>query len=337
MVLARLFISLIAGLIALSFASRADAWEVCNETSFVLRVATATTIDGALTPKGWTRARPGQCLLFVADEVSPRYIYAESSMAHQGGIREWRGDNTLCASQENFTANTEVSCPLQDMQTRDYLSVDPAEKQTRFVEIDEFGKDANIAGAQRLLKDLGYTIPKIDGQSGRQTRRSLAKFIKDFELSASLTTDEKIDALEAAALEKREDIGVILCNSAQMTMWTALAYRQGASWEARGWWPIEPGICLRPHTQSIKGADAHIYALLESSDNGDDFILKSGTAVPAQFCIAQSRFSATNRENCADRGYRAASFRPLPSDKDGARLTLTEADFAAPTSGGLRR
>lgn len=336
MVPVRLFISVCVLLFAAGFGAKAQAWEVCNETSFVLRVATATTIDGAVTPKGWVRARPGQCLTFIADELSPRYVYAESAPAHQGDVREWKGRNRLCADDTDFTANTEISCALQNMGTRDYLAVDPAQNVTRLVEIEDFGDKAATAGIQRLLRDVGYSVSKIDGREGRRTRRNLAAFFKDQGQSLPSVELEILDALEKAAISVRETFGITLCNKTQASMWTAIARRQAGGWEARGWWSINAGQCLRPQSQSLKGEDAHIFALLDAGED-PDLILKSGAAVPAQFCIAESRFASTGRENCADRGYRAAGFRPLPTDKDGAKINLTEADFVAVNADGLRR
>lgn len=336
MVPVRLFISLAALLLAAGFGGRAHAWDVCNETSFVLRVATATTIDGAVTPKGWVRARPGQCLTFVADEISPRFVYAESAPAHQGDIREWKGRNRLCASDEDFVSNTEVSCALQNMVTRDYLAVDPAEKVTRLVEIEDFKDKAATAGIQRLLRDNGYSVSKIDGREGRRTRRNLAAFFKAQETRKPSTEGEILDALEKAALKAKDNFGVTVCNKTEAKMWTAIARREAGGWEARGWWGVDAGACLRPQSESLKGKDAHLFALLENGD-APDLILKSGAAVPAQFCIAESRFASTGRENCVDRGYRAASFRPLPTDKDGVKVTLMPADFTAVSADGLRR
>jgi len=143
MVPVRLFISFSAAAFAAGFGASAQAWEVCNETSFVQRVAVATTIDSAVTPKGWTRA-----------------------------------------------------CALQNMGTRDYLAVDPAESVTRLVEIEDFGERANTAGIQRLLRDVGYSISKIDGREGRRTRRSLSAFFKDRDMRTPSTEEEIIDALE---------------------------------------------------------------------------------------------------------------------------------------------
>lgn len=333
---AHLYISAAFALLSFALAPRAAAWEVCNETSYILRVATAVTTNGALSPKGWDRARPGECLDIDAPENTPRYVYAESAPAHQGGIREWKGNAPLCASPEDFVANTDITCPLQGFETRGYLAVDPSEQKTSFVEAQDFGSRAVTAGLQRLLRDNGYRVAKVDGQAGRQTSRALTKFLDDNALDKSMDDAARIDALEKAALEREDEVGIKVCNESAGRIWTAVAFRNAASWESRGWWPLEQGACLRPHTASIKAYDAHIFALLEV-EGQEDYILKSTAAVPAQYCIAESRFAVLGRENCKDRGYTPASFRPLPNDQDGASLTLDDNDFAPRKKGGLRQ
>ena len=331
-------LGLIAGLITLliACAPRAHSWDVCNETSYILRVATATTIEGELIPKGWSRARPGQCLNFDAAPNTPRYVYAESVTAYQGGIREWKGNYPLCASPDDFESNTNVTCPLQGLESRKYLAVDPTQLKTSLVETQDYGSKAVTAGLQRFLRDLGYRVPNIDGQKGRQTSRAITKFLTDNELAKTLDDAAKLDALEAAALKRQNEIGVTICNETESQIWSAVAYRKGASWESRGWWAITAGQCLRPHTESIKAYDAHIFALQEIEGEAD-YILKSTAAVPSQFCIAESRFSVLGRENCKARGYAPASFRPLPNDKDGVTVRVSPNDFAPRKKGGLRQ
>lgn len=346
--LVRFFITLSLCVLGLVLARPAFAWEVCNETSYILRVAAVTSIDGELEPKGWSRADPGQCFEVSTAEGQPRYVYAESSAAHQGGIREWRGVHNFCAANEDFTARNDISCALQGMGSRDYISVDPSEQTTILTEPRDYGSNAVTAGLQRLLQDNGYKIATIDGIAGRQTSRDLLAFLRSKDLPNSVPDAQKLSVLEQAALEKQSDIGIHVCNEADQRIWIATAYRFGASWESRGWWPAEPGSCVHAHTASIRNIDAHVFALLETSPleseaaaSGDispeDLILKSNAAVPARFCIAESRFSATDRENCSARGYNAASFRPLPSDQDGIRLTLSNAEFSAKNIGGLRQ
>jgi len=138
------------------------AWEVCNETSYILRVATAVMRDGAMTPKGWDRARPGQCLPIDTPEGSPRYVFAESSPIHQGGIREWKGDVPLCTSRSDFTADATLSCTMQNLETQSFLAVRPEEQRTTLIEPDNFGLNAETAGLQRLLcRDCARAAPYV--------------------------------------------------------------------------------------------------------------------------------------------------------------------------------
>ena len=37
-----------------------NGWEVCNETSYIMRVANAVIRNGNMTPKGWDNIKPGQ-------------------------------------------------------------------------------------------------------------------------------------------------------------------------------------------------------------------------------------------------------------------------------------
>jgi len=320
------------------------AWEVCNETSFILRIATAVIRNGAMTPKGWDRARPGQCLPIDAPEGSPRYVFAESSPIHQGGIREWKGDVPLCTARDDFAADATLSCAMQNLETQAFLAVRPEEQRTTLIEPDNFGLNAETAGLQRLLRDNGYKVTRIDGLPGRRTTRTLRNFRKEANLDAGLTNAEIIDALADAAQSKQDEIGLQICNTSSARIWTAMATRDDGSWKSRGWWTVEPEACLRPFTKSLQGTEAHFYALQENiiiEDDeqtfGMDKRLRSASATPAQFCVAESRFAALGREYCAESGYAVANFRPLPTDKDGTKVTLTDQDFAEPSPVGLRR
>ena len=316
-------------------------WQVCNETSFILRAASAYSQAGKTTAQGWLMFYPGECTMIDAPVGAPRFLYAESATAHQGGIREWKGNVTHCAQDNDFKSDPELPCDLQNLGTRPYFAVDPAEQRTSFVEPSDYGAKAEAAGKQRLLYDAGYSTSKIDGKPGRQTNRALGKFLKDNDLDGGISSRETFIALESAAIARQNDVGIIICNQATQRMWTATAYRQDAGWETRGWWPVEPDSCARPHTKTIKNLDPHIFALLESSsetsEDSEDLTLKSETANPAQFCIAESRFATLERENCFDRGYRPASFRPLDGSKDGIQVNLDADDFAHNGPGGLRR
>lgn len=340
---AALGLSILLGLAVPAFAQNSGnsdlpEWQVCNETSYVLRAASAHAVTKKITSTGWVKLYPGTCISIDAPRGAARYLYAESSEAHQGGIREWKGRTPICTSDAEFKSDPEKPCDAQDMQSRNYFSVDPAETRTSLVEPEEFGPRAEAAGTQRLLTDLGFKISRIDGRPGRQTNRALAKFLREAKMDGGATTAEKFAALETAALTRQTQIGITVCNDGARKIWTAVAYLDSGEFETRGWWAVEPGQCARPHTASIKEFEPHIFALMAGeTEDAPDKILRAETAQLSQFCIAESRFSTIQRENCLDRGYRPASFRALPADKDGVHIKLTDADFAAKTAGGLRR
>ena len=320
-----------------------NQWNICNETSYVLRVASALIENGKTTPRGWDRVRPGACLTKAPPPGSERYVYAESESFHTGRVREWKGSVELCVSDIDFKADASMSCKLQDLQTRAYLKVDPQEKTTTFIEPDNFGDTADTAGLQRLLQDNGYKISRVDGITGRRTSRTLNTFLKDQDISGTLSTGQKFEALIKGAQETQASIGLTLCNKSAHTIWSAIAYQSEGEWESRGWWPIERDACAKPFSNTLENTNAHFFALQEQPKPEDaekapkDKLLRTVAAKPRQFCVAEGVFSAIGHEYCADRGYRPVSFRPLPTEGTGTTVTLTDADFVKPSATGLRR
>lgn len=320
------------------------AWDICNETSYIMRIATAYIRGETISPKGWDITRPGECKSQMVPIGSPRYVFAESDSVHQGGIREWSGSVPLCVSSDDFSSDATKSCQLQNLEARNYLAVDPSEPRTTFVEPDSFGKNAATAGMQRLLKDSGYKITRIDGLPGRRTTRILSTFKKENELAKDVDDNTLIDALAETARAKQAEVGLEVCNNSSNRIWTAVATREDGDWKSRGWWTIEQGACLRTLTKTLQGTEAHYYALAENITEGEngqeigpDKRLRSVAATPAQFCVAEAKFSALGREYCAEAGYAVANFRPVPTDNDGIRVTLTDQDFAVPSAVGLRQ
>lgn len=320
-----------------------NAWNICNETSYVLRIAVAGIRDGKMTPRGWNQLRPGACQTENLPPNSPRYVFAESSPVHMGRVREWKGKVKLCADTNDFTADATRSCALQDLQTRDYLQVDPTERNTRFIEPDNFGENADTAGLQRLLRDNGYKISRVDGLPGRRTSRTLDTFLKDQDLSKPLSMGEKFDALIKAAKERQDSIGLKICNSTDHTVWAAVAFLEDAEFQSRGWWSVDKDACVRPITTSLINSEAHIFALQEQPKSADDDTqpadkrLRTVAAKPVQFCVSDGIFSAIGNELCEDRGYTPVSFRPVATDMEGTTITLSDADFTMPSTTGLRR
>lgn len=322
-------------------AGETNDWDVCNETSFVLRFASAFIRSDRMQTIGWTTVLPGACVSVETPKASPRFLFAESLPIHRGGIREWKGSVELCAKEEDFVSDSTDNCRLNNLDTRDYFAVKPSENRTAFIEAADFGAKAEIAGVQRLLQDSGYNISRVDGLSGRRTVRTINEAKSDHNLEKSATIQMLIDALIPVARESRDQVGLDICNDSSSRVFGAIAVQENGNWTSRGWWPVDPGQCVKPYDKTLVGTQAHIFALQEAlTEEGapaPDKRLRSETVTPAQFCIAESRFSALGNENCRDKGYAAANFRPVPTDLDGQILRLTDADFTEAGEDGLRR
>lgn len=316
-------------------------WDICNETSYVLRYAAAYIRSDRMQASGWSTVQPGGCDALITPKDSPRFLFAESLAIHRGGVREWKGPVELCASEDDFTSDATDNCRLKNMASRDYFAVNPAERQTSFIEPSDYGVNSEIAGLQRLLQDAGYKITRIDGLSGRRTLRTITEAKSDLDLDKTATNQELLSALIPAAEAARNSVGIDICNDSTQRIFGAIALQQDGSWTSRGWWPIEAGTCVKPYDSSLIGSQAHVFALQEAKDAEGtplpDRRLRSEVVTPAPFCIAESRFAALGRENCLEQGYAAVDFRPVPSDVDGQIIRLTDADFAEGGGDGLRR
>jgi len=329
---------------AQSFAQTAETpqqppWQVCNETSFVLDIATAGVPAGQtgqpVSVRGWQTVRPGKCQIIDVEKGTPRFVYARSASLHQGGIREWKGRYEYCIAADDFTAKTNISCELQNMTSAKFLQIIPTESRTAFVEPEDFGRYAETAGIQRLLRDNNYEITRIDGRTGRRTTNTLQKFLKDHDLEKNLNVDAQFTALEENARKMRTSVGVQLCNKSSAKLWAALAYENHGIMESRGWWSIDKGTCIQPFTENLKDRNSHYYVRMETP-SGVDKILKTIGKNTKEFCIGPSKFAALHHEFCQDQGYVVASFKPVPNGKRGAKIDFTDADFSDATVSGLR-
>lgn len=317
-------------------------WSICNETSFMLRLAHATLRDGSVKAKGWKELQPGQCLDEKIPKNAPRLLYAESLKLHRGGIREWKGNIPLCVGEDDFLSDAKQNCKNEGLQSRKYFAIKPGEQTTTLIEPSDYGKKAQVAGTQRLLRDAGYKITSIDGLPGRRTSRSIDDFIKAEGLTEIPDGKELLARLAKVAAASIDKVGFEICNNSSTEIYAAISLQQNGNWSSKGWWAIQTDQCVRPITQPLIGLDAHYYALKEAKTAEDgtkpeDLRLRSVAAIPAQFCIAEAQFSALGRDYCFEEGYSVANFRPLPADKDSTSVSLNDEDFAPPAPQGLRR
>ncbi|HRO04238.1 MAG TPA: DUF1036 domain-containing protein, partial [Terricaulis sp.] len=202
--------------------------------------------------------------------------------------------------------------------------------RTSFSEATQFTLTrARAAGLQRLLTDAGYDL--AEGRRGADPRRiaqAIAQFRASARLPANATEDQMIDALDAAARRRANQVGLTLCNRTNGRMWTAVARRRGEGWESRGWWQLNPGGCVRTIDEVLIQDSYYVYASLENAE-GSRLLAAPGEP----FCTSPARFAILGREGCEARHYNTALFtRIVRHDRPGLAVELQDEDFLEPNA-----
>ncbi|MGJ3232528.1 MAG: DUF1036 domain-containing protein [Oceanicaulis sp.] len=315
----------LAGLLsALAFTAPARAGEVCNETSFMVEVAKAWRTPSGVAAEGWVRIAPGGCGEIGPGPETDQYLYARSTTAYLGGVREWRGGLDVCVDETDFQIEGVADCAALGLETRQFRQLDEAERSRAvLVELADFRERAEEAGLQRLLQAAGYDIRVIDGYAGRRTRRQIEAFESDVGRSFGADRAGLIEALHAQAVERNANAGLRICNDAGLPLAAAVSRAEGQAYITRGWWRVEPGACAQPLAERLTAGEVFVHArLIEGA------AMRPLARAETAFCVAPGRFSTELREGCRDLGYEAATFRPAPEPENGgATLRLTDRDF----------
>ena len=310
---------------------QANGWQICNETSFVLEAATARPDGRAILVQGWTRLRPGECRIAVGAPLArgTHYLYARTSAAHRGGRRQWGGEARLCVDpSSSFTIENPPRCSAMGLEERRFRRVQINKRdtwRTAFAEATPYTiSRARQAGLQRLLVDAGYDLR--EGRRGADPRRiaqSIAQFRQTARLAPNASESQLIDALETAARRRSQQVGLTLCNRARGRMWTAVARRRGEGWESRGWWPLNPGGCVRTIDEVLMQEVYYVHATLETPD-GPRMLAAGGEP----FCTSGARFAIVDRVACEERYYDTQLFTPISArNRDGLVVDFEERDF----------
>lgn len=323
---------------AVAFATRADAqtraasgWQICNETSFMLEAVTGRPDGRAIVVQGWTRLRPGECRIAVAAPLArgTHYLYARTTTAHRGGRRQWGGDARLCIDPSgSFTIENPPNCSAMGLEERRFRRVLINKRdtwRTSFSEAQQYTlARARQAGLQRLLEDAGYELRQ--GRRGADPRRvaqAIAQFRTTARLAPNASENQLIDALDAEARRRSQQVGLTLCNRARGRMWTAVARRRGEGWESRGWWPLNPGGCVRTIDEELIQEIYYVHAALESNE-GTRMLAAGGEP----FCTSGARFAILGRDNCEARFYDTQLFTPIGArNRNGLVVDFEERDF----------
>ncbi len=317
--------------LALFATAPARAYDLCNQTSYIVHAATGWPVEGGVAIQGWMRMRPGECREVAADveltDDQPLYFYAKTSDAYLGGVREWRGSTALCVDEADFEVVANTRCAALGLASRDFITRTGDQRdRTVLVGPDNYNQRAEVAGIQRLLQSSGYPITAVDGYDGRGTDRAVERFMTDAELDVRPANGALIDALEARAMARNAQSGLTVCNQSDGEIATAIGYRVGEVWQSRGWWRLHAGECARLLAARLETASSFYYA--ERITSSRRLPLNAGLEA---FCIAPARFLAEERTGCAERGYTMANFRRVPDPADGGvRVTIEESDFEGP-------
>jgi len=336
----RVRIICLLGLLGAAFAAgpAAAEYSFCNKTSFAVKSALGFVDGERMATRGWWRLKPGECKVVLTDEINPgRYfVYAEAIAGHAGAVRTWSGDTKLCVEEDGFfTLRDQDACRDEARRRRSFFMVDVEPGSNRGWRT-EFAEPANytvysaeIAGVQRMLRDLGYDISRIDGDLGPATIRAMNAFQRDKALEVKSTIDDPmVESLLAAVAERDRKLGLFYCNDARDPIWTAVAeVREQDVIRARGWWRIGQNECVKIIKGALSGDRYYVYGEMETRA-GDRPLLGGETPL----CVNPVMFERERHDACGENGFEAANFRRL--DVGGAEswtFRFEEASFGAPT------
>jgi uncharacterized membrane protein len=315
-------------------AQQNSGWQICNETSYILEAAAARPDGQAVLVQGWFRLRPGECRIAIAAPLArgTHYLYARTSSAHRGGRQQWGGDAPLCVDPaRSFHFDNPPDCATMGMDERLFRRVMINKRdswRTTFSEAEPYTlARARQQGLQRLLDDAGYDIG-VNTRSidPRRIAQAIAQFRAAARLAPNANEDQLIDALERAAQQRSQQVGLTLCNHTRARMWTAVARRRSEGWESRGWWLLNANSCVRAIDDVLVQEVYYVYASLEN-DEGERLLAAGGEP----FCTSPSRFAILGRENCDDRYYDTTLFTPIATRKrQGLVVDFEDRDFLEP-------
>lgn len=291
---------------------------LCNKTSYTLSAAIGYVEVERLGTRGWWRLRPGQCKIVLTEKINPgRYfVFAEGIPGHKGDQPTWSGDYPLCVENSGFfnIRNQEI-CDGDPTISREFLAVEVTPSaggtwQSDFAEQSNFSiYSAEVAGVQRLLRDIGRNIRRIDGSLGRETRSVLTAYRKSKGLSEDATIDgEVIDMLidEANAIDAK--LGFFYCNKTDADVWSAIGLPgANSNYFSKGWWKLKPGECTKVVKGELKHDHYYVYALVEEPD-GTERRLAGGDKT---LCVNPVKFDVSDETSCVDQGLEEAIFKRI--------------------------
>jgi uncharacterized membrane protein len=296
----------------LSTPASAD-YRFCNATSYVLQGAIGTEEDDNVwRSRGWVRIAPGACAAMLPGPVAAGnyHVFARSIDAHQGATKYFSGSERFCTVPKDFIITGRENCALRGYESSDFIRVATRagpDWTTTFGEPRDYSlEQAQVAGAQRLLRDNGLRLPKIDGYAAKNTRRAVMAFQRAAGREATGEIDaDLIAALIAGAEREQAKFGLNLCNKTPYLVWAAVGFPTGEEDMSSGWIRIEPGQCAKAIKGKLLDRDYFVYA--EATDAKGAVVKQDGRLLvwsgAESFCVKTTRFEIKGRDACTARGY----------------------------------
>ncbi|HEX7776407.1 MAG TPA: DUF1036 domain-containing protein [Parvibaculum sp.] len=303
--------ALIAALFLHPAAAHAD-YKFCNATSYVLEGAIGVKADIDWRSQGWVQVLPGSCASALAGPVQTAdyFVFARSIDAHQGATKYFSGAERFCTLPKPFSIVGRENCPLRGYEASEFIRVAVkagADWTTTFGEPRGFSlEDAEVAGAQRLLRDNGFHVPKIDGIAAKNTLRSVMAFQRSIGRDANGTIDtELLTALIDGAAREEAKTGLNLCNRTRFLVWGAVGFTAEDQDMSSGWIRVEPGQCVKAIKGKLGAHPYYVYA--EAADDKGGVAKQGGRPLvwsgSDAFCTKTTRFEIRGRDACGTRGY----------------------------------
>ena len=314
--------SLTAAMVCLGMLAPAPAHaklRLCNETSYVLSVATAFQLGLASKTEGWQSVLPGACKTALKNipDGAGAFVHAVSHPAHSADKLVFDGSERFCIGprERRFTIEGRRECRKRGHVSANFAPVemDATRPTVTFTEDDNFGRLAVMAGIQRLLGDIGYETGTIDGFGGVRTREAISAFKLRYQIRGNPSNSDLLTRLLDTAAEQSEERGLIMCNKTDYLVWAATGIVSEDSFESRGWHRIDAKDCAQVINGNLDNKYYFYYA--EAVTDTGRQAVRAGRPVLWQgdftMCTKSTRFVINNREDCQARGLDAAKFRRI--------------------------
>lgn len=305
------------------------AYELCNNTSYIIDSAIGIEVQGATATQGWFRVYPGACRSILSNtrEGERYFLHTQTPVIYDKMPEQPAISRMLCVREDNFLLAGAETC-IEDRGTLvpfSRLSKKQGETQSTITlteQADFTDSQARIAGFQRLLTLAGLDPGQIDGSFGEKTQKALDVIRQQNNLSADTPDATMYANLISAALNAGGATGLTICNETRWQTLAAVAMPSGAAMQSQGWFQLPANRCTKVLRAELTGDSVFIFA--EAIDQNGRPVNIDGTSIrwdgKDKFCTKSIRFYISNHTDCETRGLEATGFRKYDLDGRTGRV-----------------